>query len=43
MDEEVMWKSLYEKMQEAKNSPPTERESQYVFYLSFVEDALLTE
>lgn len=26
-----MWKNLYETMQEAKNSPPTEREKEYVF------------
>lgn len=31
MDEEAMWKNLYETMKEAKNRPPTERESQYVF------------
>lgn len=26
-----MWKGLYETMQEAKNSPPTEHETKYVF------------
>lgn len=31
MDEEAMWKNLYETMQEAKNLPPTEHESQYVY------------
>lgn len=32
MDEEAMWKNLYETMQEAKTLPPTEHESQYVNY-----------
>lgn len=33
MDEEAMWKGIYEKLQEIKNNPPTEHEAQYVFYL----------
>lgn len=32
MDEEAMWKGLYEKMQEAKAKPPTEHESKYVYF-----------
>lgn len=31
MDEEAMWKGIYEKLQEIKNNPPTEHEAQYVF------------
>lgn len=29
MDEEAMWKGLYEKLQEQRFSPPTEHESKY--------------
>lgn len=33
MDEEAMWKGIYDKLQEIKNNPPTEHEAQYVFYI----------
>lgn len=30
MDEEAMWKGLYETLQEKKTKPPTEHDMQYV-------------
>lgn len=30
MDEEAMWKGIYDKLQEIKSNPPTEHEAQYV-------------
>lgn len=35
MDEEAMWKGLYEKIQADKEKPPTEHDSLYVYYLPF--------
>lgn len=35
MDEEIMWKEFYDKMKEAKANPPTEHESQWVFFFYF--------
>lgn len=31
MDEEAMWKGIYDKLQEIKSQPPTEHDQQYVF------------
>lgn len=35
MDEEAMWKGIYDKLQEIKNNPPTEHEAQYVFNFDY--------
>lgn len=36
MDEEAMWKGIYDKLQEIKNNPPTEHEAQYVFNFDYL-------
>jgi hypothetical protein len=31
MDEEMMWKGFYDKLQEIKQQPPTQHDAEYVF------------